>query len=96
MTARALVQNASRIRASRLAHLTFRSAPLLTRTLTTGTDFKTRTATLSNGLTIATETVPGSPTATVGVWIDAGSRDEVSNNIGAAHFVEHLVFKVKC
>jgi processing peptidase subunit beta len=32
-------------------------------------------------------------TATVGVWIDAGSRDETPSNNGVAHFLEHLIFK---
>ena len=33
-------------------------------------------------------------TATVGVWIDAGSRYETDENNGAAHFLEHMAFKV--
>ena len=32
-------------------------------------------------------------TATVGVWIDAGSRYETARNNGAAHFLEHMAFK---
>ena len=32
-------------------------------------------------------------TATVGVWIDAGSRYETEKNNGAAHFLEHMAFK---
>jgi len=32
-------------------------------------------------------------TATVGVWIDAGSRYETAQNNGAAHFLEHMAFK---
>lgn len=35
----------------------------------------------------------GSETATVGVWIDAGSRYETAGNNGAAHFLEHMAFK---
>lgn len=37
----------------------------------------------------------GSQTATVGLWIDAGSRWETESNNGVAHFVEHMLFKVK-
>ena len=48
---------------------------------------------LPNGLTIASEYID-SPTATVGMWIDAGSRWEHDHNNGTAHFLEHLVFKV--
>lgn len=36
----------------------------------------------------------GSQTATVGLWIDAGSRWETASNNGVAHFVEHMLFKV--
>lgn len=42
---------------------------------------------------IATED-NGSQTATVGLWIDAGSRWETESNNGVAHFVEHMLFKV--
>jgi predicted Zn-dependent peptidase len=50
---------------------------------------------LSNGLTVATEENPTAQTATVGVWIDAGSRAETAANNGAAHFLEHMAFKVR-
>jgi len=46
----------------------------------------------SNGVTVASETAHGE-TATVGVWIDAGSRYETEKNSGAAHFLEHMAFK---
>lgn len=36
----------------------------------------------------------GSPTATVGIWIDAGSRFETDETNGVAHFMEHMAFKV--
>ena len=49
--------------------------------------------TLDSGLRVASETVVGSETATVGVWIDAGSRYETAQNNGAAHFLEHMAFK---
>lgn len=46
----------------------------------------------SNGVRVASETAHGE-TATVGVWIDAGSRYETEKNNGAAHFLEHMAFK---
>jgi len=46
----------------------------------------------SNGVRVASETAHGE-TATVGVWIDAGSRYETAQNNGAAHFLEHMAFK---
>lgn len=53
----------------------------------------TDVTTLNSGLRVASETVQGSETATVGVWIDAGSRYETASNNGVAHFLEHLAFK---
>ncbi|KAG0349742.1 hypothetical protein BGZ54_004226, partial [Gamsiella multidivaricata] len=55
----------------------------------------TRITALKNGLTVATESNPSAQTATVGVFIDAGSRAENAKNNGAAHFLEHMAFKVK-
>eukprot|EP00171_Calliarthron_tuberculosum_P012896 IDg12896t1 len=52
----------------------------------------TRVTTLPNGFRVASETNPvGS--AVVGVWIDAGTRFERADVNGAAHFLEHLIFK---
>jgi len=47
---------------------------------------------LSNGLQVCSEYID-TPTATVGLWINAGSRWENAENNGVAHFLEHLVFK---
>lgn len=44
-------------------------------------------------MTVATEAHPHAQTATVGVWIDAGSRAETETNNGVAHFLEHMAFK---
>jgi mitochondrial-processing peptidase subunit beta len=53
----------------------------------------TDVTTLPSGLRVASETVRGSETATVGVWIDAGSRYETAATNGVAHFLEHVSFK---
>jgi processing peptidase subunit beta len=54
----------------------------------------TRMTVLPNGITVATEEIPHTLTATVGVWIDAGSRADVTDETsGTAHFLEHLAFK---
>lgn len=53
----------------------------------------TKVSTLDNGMRIATED-SGAPTATVGLWIDSGSRFEDDKNNGVAHFMEHMAFKV--
>ncbi|KAJ9587733.1 hypothetical protein L9F63_018841 [Diploptera punctata] len=52
----------------------------------------THVTTLKSGLRVASED-SGAPTATVGLWIDAGSRYEDECNNGVAHFLEHMAFK---
>jgi len=47
---------------------------------------------LANGMRVASED-SGAPTATVGLWIDTGSRYETAANNGVAHFLEHMAFK---
>ncbi|XP_059449706.1 probable mitochondrial-processing peptidase subunit beta, mitochondrial [Corylus avellana] len=54
---------------------------------------ETRVTTLPNGLRVATESNLAARTATVGVWIDAGSRFETEETNGTAHFLEHMIFK---
>lgn len=53
---------------------------------------ETRVTTIENGFRIASENSKMA-TATVGVWIDAGSRYENDENNGVAHFLEHMAFK---
>ncbi|GFE55371.1 mitochondrial processing peptidase [Babesia ovis] len=48
--------------------------------------------TLKNGLRVASVWMPSNST-TVGVWIDSGSRFETKETNGAAHFLEHMIFK---
>lgn len=48
---------------------------------------------LPSGLRIVTEHVPGVRSVSFGVWIATGSRDETPSQGGAAHFLEHLLFK---
>jgi hypothetical protein len=55
--------------------------------------WRAQVTTLSSGLRVASETNPFAETATVGVWIDAGSRYENAANNGTAHFLEHMAFK---
>jgi predicted Zn-dependent peptidase len=52
-----------------------------------------RRTTLAGGLRVVTERVPGVHSASVGVWVGVGSRDEGPSVAGAAHFLEHLLFK---
>ncbi|HEV7980157.1 pitrilysin family protein [Amycolatopsis sp.] len=48
---------------------------------------------LPGGLRVITEHVPASRSATVGLWVGIGSRDEPANVAGAAHYLEHVLFK---
>lgn len=49
--------------------------------------------TLPNGLRVLTERHPQALSATVGVWIVAGSIYEQDSERGLAHLLEHMVFK---
>lgn len=40
-----------------------------------------------------TEQLPGSRSAAAGMWVAVGSRDEPAAMAGAAHYLEHLLFK---
>lgn len=48
---------------------------------------------LPGGLRVVTQHVPGVRSASVGVWVGVGSRDEAPSVAGAAHYLEHLLFK---
>lgn len=52
-----------------------------------------RTITLPNGARILTEYIPGARTAAIGFFIGTGSRHERASENGAAHFIEHILFK---
>jgi predicted Zn-dependent peptidase len=58
----------------------------------TGGGLITRTV-LPGGLRIVTEAMPGVRSASVGVWVPVGSRDETPTLAGTSHFLEHLLFK---
>ncbi|MCO7222162.1 pitrilysin family protein [Klenkia sp. PcliD-1-E] len=48
---------------------------------------------LPGGLRVITEQMPGVLSATVGIWVGVGSRDEPPGLGGSSHFLEHLLFK---
>lgn len=56
-------------------------------------DTTVRRTTLPGGLRVVTEHIPSVRSASVGVWVNVGSRDEGPTVAGAAHFLEHLLFK---
>ena len=53
----------------------------------------TNITTLPNGLRIVTRNMPGLHSATLGLWVTAGGRDERAEQNGIAHFLEHMAFK---
>nr|WP_140010453.1 pitrilysin family protein [Nocardioides plantarum] len=70
-----------------------------TRTLSTVRDSegaitsRVRRTVLPGGLRVVTEQMAGARSATIGVWVDVGSRDETTKLHGCSHFLEHLLFK---
>src|SRR5437868_11922981 len=48
---------------------------------------------LPNGLTILTEEMQQIRSASIGIWIKTGSRNEEAERNGISHFVEHMLFK---
>jgi predicted Zn-dependent peptidase len=47
----------------------------------------------SNGLRLLTESMPDVRSASLGVWLNRGSRHEGQLHEGIAHFAEHMLFK---
>jgi predicted Zn-dependent peptidase len=54
---------------------------------------RVRRTVLPGGVRVVTESMPGTRSATLGIWINVGSRDETRSLAGATHFLEHLLFK---
>jgi predicted Zn-dependent peptidase len=69
--------------------------PGTTRTLLSVKDggAQVRRTVLPGGLRVVTEAMPGVRSASIGVWVAIGSRDESRTQSGASHFLEHLLFK---
>jgi len=49
--------------------------------------------TLPNGVRVVTERIDTVRSAAIGIWIGTGSRYEKAGEGGAAHFIEHMLFK---
>ena len=50
-------------------------------------------STLSNGLKIASLTLPHSESVAMSVWVNTGARYETPVTSGISHMLEHMVFK---
>ena len=48
---------------------------------------------LQNGVTLLVDEIKTSSAVSLGAWIDLGSRDESSGELGYAHMIEHMLFK---
>ncbi|MGH7836906.1 MAG: M16 family metallopeptidase, partial [Candidatus Binataceae bacterium] len=48
---------------------------------------------LANGVRVLTEAMPQVVSATIGIWVENGSRYETGAQNGVSHFIEHLLFK---
>ncbi|MGB3613289.1 MAG: pitrilysin family protein [Elainellaceae cyanobacterium] len=55
--------------------------------------FPATTQRLESGLTLVHRHLPSTPVVAVDVWVKAGSATEPSTALGAAHFLEHMIFK---
>lgn len=49
--------------------------------------------TLSNGITVISESVDSVHSVSLGIWFQVGSRDELAHEAGLSHFNEHMMFK---
>lgn len=48
---------------------------------------------LTSGLSVVTDRMPHLESASLGVWVGAGSRDEKADEHGISHLLEHMAFK---
>lgn len=48
---------------------------------------------LPSGLAVVTDRMPHLESASLGVWVGAGSRDEAADEHGISHLLEHMAFK---
>lgn len=49
--------------------------------------------TLNNGVRVVTHSMSEFETTSLGVWVNAGGRNEGKNEHGISHFLEHMAFK---
>ena len=49
--------------------------------------------TLQSGIQVVTDTMSHLESASLGVWVHSGSRDERKDEHGISHFLEHMAFK---
>jgi predicted Zn-dependent peptidase len=52
-----------------------------------------RSTTLDNGMIVLTDDMPHLESASLGIWVRAGSRSEGAEEHGISHMLEHMAFK---
>jgi len=52
-----------------------------------------RKTVMDNGITVISEEIDRVRSLSLGVWVNCGSRNEEHSTNGAAHFIEHMLFK---
>ncbi len=52
-----------------------------------------RSTTLDNGMIVLTDDMPHLESASLGIWVKAGSRSETKAEHGISHMLEHMAFK---
>lgn len=52
-----------------------------------------RSTTLDNGMIVLTDNMPHLESASLGIWVKAGSRSEHASEHGISHVLEHMAFK---
>ena len=58
-----------------------------------GNEARVAVGALGNGMRVASEVMPGVETVSLGVWVDAGARNETAELNGISHLLEHMAFK---
>src|ERR687891_1298999 len=48
---------------------------------------------LDNGIRVISQEMPDHRSASLGIWVENGSRHEAARENGISHFIEHLLFK---
>lgn len=56
-------------------------------------DRKFKKTRLSSGITVVSEYHSQTRSASVGIWVDRGTRHEPEDQVGISHLLEHMVFK---
>ncbi len=73
-------------------HLMKTSSKITSATKSEGAN-KVKIIRLENGARIIFDPLPYIKSATIGIWVNIGTRHEADDQNGIAHLLEHMVFK---